>query len=103
MFSTVWKWADIDSIDPIHLEFPLKVQHITLSKYARMIDSANLHDDLDVVTSVYLPESKWSTVEGATKCLFNLRLASFNIQHPSFNENYLNPNERVIDISANYS
>ena len=25
-----------------------------------MINSANLHDDLDVVTSVYLPESKES-------------------------------------------
>ncbi len=31
---------------------------MTLSKYAHMINSANLHDDLDVVTSVYLPDCK---------------------------------------------
>ena len=37
----------------------LQVDHLTLSKYARMINSANIQDDLDVVTSVYLPESQF--------------------------------------------
>jgi len=63
----------------------LKVDHLTLSKYAQMINSANLHDDLDVVTSVYLPET------------------SYTIYHPSFDQNILNPNERILDISNNYS
>jgi len=48
-----------------------------------MINSANLHDDLDVVTSVYLPE------------------ASYTIYQPSFDQNILNPNERILDISTN--
>ena len=43
----------IDKVSPL-----FKVDHLTLSKYAHMIHSANVHDDLDVVTSVYLPESK---------------------------------------------
>ncbi|CAF1617114.1 unnamed protein product, partial [Didymodactylos carnosus] len=36
--------------------YSLEVDHLNLSKYAQMIDEANIHDDLDVVTSVYLPE-----------------------------------------------
>ena len=35
-----------------------KIDQLTLSKYAHMIHSGNIHDDLDVATSVYLPESK---------------------------------------------
>jgi len=50
-----------------------------------MISTANIHDDLDVVTSVYMPET------------------SYTINHPSFDENILNPNERILDISTNYS
>ncbi|CAF0780260.1 unnamed protein product [Adineta ricciae] len=65
--------------------YSLKVDHITVSKYAHMINSANIHDDLDVVTSVYLPET------------------SFTIYQPSFDQQILNPNERVLDISTNYS
>ncbi|CAF3538364.1 unnamed protein product [Adineta steineri] len=65
--------------------YSLKVDHITLSKYAHMIDSANLHDDLDVVTSVYLPET------------------SFTISQPSFDQQILNPNEAILNLSTNYS
>ncbi|UJR35359.1 hypothetical protein I4U23_028116 [Adineta vaga] len=65
--------------------YSLKVDHITLSKYAHMIHSANLHDDLDVVTSVYLPET------------------IYTIHHPSFDQNILDPTRRILDISTNYS
>ncbi|CAF4188508.1 unnamed protein product, partial [Rotaria sp. Silwood2] len=65
--------------------YSLQVDHLTLSKYAHMIHSANLHDDLDVVTSVYLPEG------------------SYTIHCPSFNQGIFDPNERVLDISTNYS
>jgi len=50
-----------------------------------MINSANIHDDLDVVTSVYMPET------------------SFTIYQPSFDQQIVNPNERILDISTNYS
>ncbi|CAF0762309.1 unnamed protein product [Rotaria sp. Silwood1] len=65
--------------------YSLQVDHLTLSKYAHMIHSASLHDDLDVVTSVYLPET------------------SYTIHYPSFNQGIFNPNERILDISTNYS
>ena len=69
-----------------------------------MIDSANLHDDLDVVTSVYLPESKRIKDKYFVKIkIHSVCLASFNIQQPSFDTNFLNPNERILDISTNYS
>jgi hypothetical protein len=29
--------------------------------------------------------------------------ASYTIYHPSFDQNILNPNERMLDISTNYS
>ncbi|CAF3352002.1 unnamed protein product [Rotaria socialis] len=65
--------------------YSLKVDHLTLSKYAHMIHSADVHDDLDVVTSVYLPES------------------SYSIQYPSFNQDILDPNARILQISTDYS
>lgn len=65
--------------------YSLQVEHLTLSKYARMINSADLRDDLDVVTSVYLPET------------------SYTIQQPAFDQQIFNPNERILDISTNYS
>ncbi|CAF4692902.1 unnamed protein product, partial [Rotaria sp. Silwood2] len=61
------------------------VDHITLSKYAHMIHSANLHDDLDVVTSVYLPGT------------------SYTIYYPSFDQNIFNPNKCILNISKDYS
>ncbi|CAF1009967.1 unnamed protein product [Rotaria sordida] len=65
--------------------YSLQVDHITLSKYAHMIHSANLHDDLDAVTSVYLPET------------------SYSIHYPSFDQDIFNPNKHIFDISTNYS
>ncbi|CAF4746596.1 unnamed protein product [Rotaria sp. Silwood1] len=65
--------------------YSLQVDHITLSKYAHMIHSANLHDDLDAVTSVYLPET------------------SYTINYPSFNQDIFNPNRCILDISTDYS
>ncbi|CAF4418918.1 unnamed protein product [Rotaria sp. Silwood2] len=65
--------------------YSLKVDHITLSKYAHMIHSANLHDDLDAVTSVYLPGT------------------SYTINYPSFNQDIFNPNRCILDISTDYS
>ncbi|CAF0965041.1 unnamed protein product [Rotaria magnacalcarata] len=65
--------------------YSLKVDHLTLSKYAHMIHSADIHDDLDVVTSVYLPES------------------SYSIQYPSFNQDILDPNASILQISTDYS
>jgi hypothetical protein len=57
MFFIVYKYVIL--IGDLNINFLIfKVDHLTLSKYAQMINSANLHDDLDVVTSVYLPESK---------------------------------------------
>ncbi|CAF2071959.1 unnamed protein product, partial [Rotaria magnacalcarata] len=64
--------------------YSLKVDHSTVSKYAHMIHSASLHDDLDVATSIYLPET------------------TYTIQQPTFNETILNPNETILDISTDY-
>lgn len=67
-----------------------------------MINSASLHDDLDVVTSVYLPES---TFNSSAIPLIDRRFlsASFTIHQPSFDEQILDPNERILTISTNYT
>ncbi|CAF1136833.1 unnamed protein product [Rotaria magnacalcarata] len=65
--------------------YSLEVDQLTLSKYAQMIHSANIHDDLDVVTSVYLPET------------------SYSLTSPSFNQNILDPNQSILEISTDYS
>jgi hypothetical protein len=67
-----------------------------------MIHSADIHDDLDVVTSVYLPESKWNSLQNIDEVI-TLFLASYTINHPSFDQEILNPNARILDISTNYS
>ncbi len=35
--------------------------------------------------------------------VINLFLASYTINHPSFDQEILNPNARILDISTNYS
>ncbi|CAF4912541.1 unnamed protein product [Rotaria sp. Silwood1] len=64
---------------------PLEQTDVCYSLQTHMIHSANLHDDLDVVTSVYLSETSYSR------------------NYPSFDQDIFNPNRHILDISTNYS
>ncbi|XP_052685923.1 uncharacterized protein LOC128165435 isoform X5 [Crassostrea angulata] len=83
-FSEIFSKAFLIPLDESDNFFRLEVKHLNLRRYAAMLDSADIRDDLDLVTEVHspsaLPFGKWEVVARA----------------PSLDQNYFDPNKVII-------